>query len=242
MGSAAVILRVDQPLKVVLPDCIVAVMLAVPAARVLIAGDVSNVEHPPLAKVLIALPLLWFQPDLPLGHQSWVRAHLRDFEDVFLYNNRIPADSLLFAARSVTIAFTLLFGLAVGLWTRRHFGAPAALLALFLFATDPNIIAHGRYTTNDLLLALFFFLAVIAWTEYLLRRRVRDLVWSGLALGLALLTKSSAVLLVPVFIVLYLCRAWQEEDRSSAQPVLPTRLSVERFFLSMLRIGAFHWA
>ena len=196
-----------------------------------------NPEHPPLAKVLIALPLLWFQPDLPLGHPSWVRAHLRDFEDVFLYNNRIPADSLLFAARSVTIAFTLLFGLAVGLWTRRHFGAPAALLALFLFATDPNIIAHGRYTTNDLLLALFFFLAVIAWTEYLLRRRVRDLVWSGLALGLALLTKSSAVLLVPVFIVLYLCRAWQEEDRSSAQPVLPTRLSVERFFLSMLVVG-----
>ena len=196
-----------------------------------------NPEHPPLAKVLSALPLLFYQPDLPLGHPSWAGGYLVDFAEVFLYKNRIPADSLLFAARSVTIAFTLLFGMVVGLWTRRHFGAPAALLALFLFATDPNIIAHGRYTTNDLLTALFFFLAVTAWTEYLLRRRGRDLVWSGLALGLALLTKFSALLLVFIYIALYLCRAWQEEDRGSPPPVFPTRLSVERFFISMLVVA-----
>ncbi len=196
-----------------------------------------NPEHPPLAKLLNALPLLWFQPDLPLGHPSWARAYLRDFEEVFLYKNRIPADALLLAARGVTIIFTLLFAMVVGLWTRRHFGAPAALLALFLFSTDPNIIAHGRYTTNDLLIALFFFLAVMAWTEYLLRRRVRDLGWSGLALGLALLTKFSAVLLVPVYMALYLCRAWQEQDRASPPPASPTRLSVERFFLSMLVVA-----
>lgn len=196
-----------------------------------------NAEHPPLAKMLSALPLVWLKPYLPLEHQSWDKADLLKFAEVFLYENHVPADSLLLAARSATIACTLAFAMAVALWTRRYFGAPAALLALFLFTFDPNLIAHGRYVTNDLLASLFFFLAVIAWARYLLRRYLRDLVWSGLALGLALLTKFSALLLVPIYVALYLCRAWQEEDRGSQAPVGATRLSVERFFASMLLVA-----
>ena len=192
-----------------------------------------NPEHPPLAKLLDALPLLWLRPELPLSHFSWARGYLMDFAKVFLYQNRIPADTLLFAARSVTMVFTLVFGLVLALWARRQFGAPVALLALVLFAFDPNLIAHGRYTTNDFFTALFFFLAVIAWVQYLLTRRTRDLALAGAALGLALLTKFSAVLLLPIFVVLYLIRAWQEEGRNT-----PTRLSVERFFASTLVMAA----
>ncbi len=193
-----------------------------------------NVEHPPLAKLLLALPLILLDPTLPLGDPSWAKADLLDFSRVFLYGNRVPADRMLFAARMVAILFTLMFGLAVALWAKWSFGAPAALVALFLFATDPNIIAHGRYATTDLLLAFFFFLAVAAWAGYLVRRRVRDLLWCGVTLGLALLTKFSAVLLLPVFAVLYVCRAWQEEGQDRAATASRGRLSVERSLVSML--------
>ena len=192
-----------------------------------------NVEHPPLAKILCALPLLLLNPRLPLEDASWARAMQQEFAGLFLYHNRVPADSILLAGRGVTVALTLLFGLAVALWTRKHFGIPAALLALFLFVTDPNLTAHGRYATNDLPVALFFFLAVAAWGRYLLRRRWWELLWSGAALGLALLTKSSAILLIPIFTVLYLCRAWQEEDTEKRA----THLSVERFFAAMLALA-----
>jgi 4-amino-4-deoxy-L-arabinose transferase-like glycosyltransferase len=196
-------------------------------------GDFRMVpEHPPLARLLNALPLLWLRPELPLAHPSWARGNLLDFAGVFLYHNRIPADTLLFTARSVTIVFTLLFGLVLVLWTRQQFGAAVALLALLLYAFDPNLIAHGRYTTNDFFTALFFFLAVITWGRYLVTRRAWDLAAAGVTLGLALLTKFSAVLLLPIYLALYLWRAWQEEGWESR-----TRLSVERFFASALVVA-----
>jgi len=53
-------------------------------------------------------------------------------------HNTIGADRLLFAARLITIALTLLFGLFLGWWTRRRFGDAVALFALALFSFDPN--------------------------------------------------------------------------------------------------------
>ena len=48
-------------------------------------------------------------------------------------------------------------------WVRRRFGSRVALIALALFAFEPNLIAHGRYVTTDMLFAFTFFLASIAW-------------------------------------------------------------------------------
>ena len=53
--------------------------------------------------------------------------------------------------------------------------ACAALLAVFLYAFDPNIISHGHYVTNDLLITGCLFLAPIAWSIFLSSRRRRDL-------------------------------------------------------------------
>ena len=41
--------------------------------------------------------------------------------------NHVDAETMLFRARGVTILFTFCFGLALALWTRRHFGAAVAL-------------------------------------------------------------------------------------------------------------------
>jgi 4-amino-4-deoxy-L-arabinose transferase-like glycosyltransferase len=193
-----------------------------------------NQEHPPLVKLLAALPLTLLNPRIPLELPSWQRVDQWSFSADFLYRNRVPADTMLLASRSVIICLTLLFGLALALWTRAQFGAPAALFALFLFVTDPNLIAHGHYVTMDLALAFFVFLATIAWSRYLVRKRLVDLVWSGAALGLALLTKHPALLLLPLFVLLYLVRAWQEWGQT---PPAARRLSLERFVFSALALG-----
>ncbi|MGA2328150.1 MAG: glycosyltransferase family 39 protein [Bryobacteraceae bacterium] len=174
-------------------------------------GDYKlNREHPPLFKLLCALPLLALDPRLPLEDASWKEGDQVVFGDVFLYENRVPADRMLFVARSVTIAVTLALGLAVALWTRRKFGAAAAVGALWLYAFDPNLIAHGRYVTGDVMAAAFIFLACIAWARFVETKRWRDLAIAGVVLGLALLTKFSAVFLLPVLAALYWFRRWQE--------------------------------
>ncbi len=190
-----------------------------------------NAEHPPLAKLLAALPLRLLRPDLPVTHPTWAQANLHIFARQFLFTNRVPADRMLFAARLVSIGLTAILGLALAIWTRRHFGSAAALLALFLFVTDPNFLAHGRLVTNDVPVTLFMFLAVVAWSRFLARKGFLNLTMAGVALSLALLTKFSAVLLLPIFVALYLIRAWQEEGETGP------KLSVERFFASALVMG-----
>jgi hypothetical protein len=195
-------------------------------------GDFSlGPEHPPLGRMLAALPLLLIRPALPALAPGSATTDEFAFGAGFLYRNRIPADTLLLLGRSVIMALSLGLGLLLALWTRRWFGAGPALLALFLYAFDPTIIAHSRYVTTDLIAALTIFLACWTWAGYLLDRRAARLALSGVALGGALLSKFSAVILLPIFALLYLVRCWQEKD-GVADPA--HRISLPHF----LRAGA----
>jgi 4-amino-4-deoxy-L-arabinose transferase-like glycosyltransferase len=197
-----------------------------------VKGDYrANPEHPALGKMLNTIPLLFLRPELKdldatqTGSAMWAGLY-------FLYRNRYSPETLLFAARSVTILLTLAFGVDLAWWTRRRFGAIAALAALTLFAFDPNITAHGRYVTSDLVASLFVFLTATLWVEYLLAPSPRWLILSGLSLGCALGSKYSTLFLVPVMLVLYAARAaWlaYKGDRLS--------LSVTRFFLATAALG-----
>lgn len=182
-----------------------------------------NPEHPPLGKILSALPLLFLKPAVPQDRPAWAQADALAFGSLFLYENRAPAETMLFLGRSTTIAVTLLLGVSIAFWTRAHFGPAPALFALFLFTTDPNIVAHGRYVTSDMVLAFFVFLTMLAWSAFLTSRSTAALLAAGLSLGLAVASKYSALFLWPVLIILYLIRAWQAPG-----------LGIRRFLGSML--------
>ena len=167
-------------------------------------GDYSwNVEHPPLVKIVSALPLaLMGLAAQPYEADGKRKDQVRYGID-FLYKNRRDADSILLAARSANILLTLLFACAVAWWTRRRYGPEAGLAAAALCAFDPNLMAHGRYVTTDFPVTVFFFFACVLWVEYLEKASPRRLLAAAAALGLALITKFSAVLLLPALAILY---------------------------------------
>lgn len=109
---------------------------------------------------------------------------------------------------------TLCLGLAIAVWTKRSFGPGAALLALTFYAFDPTVVAQGRYVKNDVPLALFAFLACIAWESYLNRPSRRRLILSGIAAGCAFGTKYSAIFLLPVLVILCAIRSWQRKTEA----------------------------
>jgi 4-amino-4-deoxy-L-arabinose transferase-like glycosyltransferase len=183
-------------------------------------------EQPPLAKLLWAVPVALLRPDPPpaviRAEDPWP-AGLR-----FLYHNRVPADAMLMAGRSCAIAISVVLGVAVAFFAKRYFGAVVALAAVFLYAADPNFLAHGRYMKNDVAAALTIFGAVMIWGDYL-ARPARSRLWiSGAALGLALATKDSALVLLPVMLILYAIREWQQR-----RP-LAIALCVRRFAIAGL--------
>lgn len=171
-----------------------------------------NPEHPPLAKLMSALPLTLLDLELPVRGKAWAQQDETLMGIDFLYRNRASADSILAASRGMTILLSVLFLAGIAWWTRRRFGTPAALLVVVLCAFDPNLIAHGRYVTTDFPVSVFFFFAAVLWTDYLVSGRFRDLMFAALAFALAMVTKFSAILLIPTLIVLYAIR-WLQVPR-----------------------------
>lgn len=120
----------------------------------------------------LATDLGWAAPPDALGHLVWLRLG--------------PA---LAHALLLTIAYLLL---------RRLARPGVALAAALLWATSPFMVAHGRLLHLDALLTDLCLLAVLA--TLLAARAARPLPWlllSGLFCGLALLTKSPALIVLP---------------------------------------------
>ena len=100
--------------------------------------------------------------------------------------------------RYVTVIAALLVGLCVFLWTRELYGPAGGLLALTLFAFDPNFLAHAELITTDVYAA-----GAVLGGLYAFWRFLRAPGWgrAGVAatvIGLAQLAKYSAVPLYPL--------------------------------------------
>jgi hypothetical protein len=166
-------------------------------------------SHPPLAELFCALPLLVLKPDFTPSPEAWRDADEYAVGKQFLYQNRIPADTLLFAGRSMTILLTVILGLTLAWWTRKRFGAPAALISLLIFTFSPLIIAHGRYVTTDLAVTAFIFWSCLMWLSYLETGERSQLLWTGVLAGLAFGSKFNGLILYAIFPLLYWLHRWK---------------------------------
>jgi hypothetical protein len=155
-------------------------------------------EHVPLAKALLAWPL-FFVPDLmpPEQAEGYAEGNLIRVAQGTVLAYR-PIDRVIVACRIPVALLTLVLAATVYRWAADRFGPGAGLLALTLFALDPNILAHGSLATTDLGATAFIFWAVWAFARYLERPRWREWWLAGLMLGLAQGAKLTAALLIPL--------------------------------------------
>jgi 4-amino-4-deoxy-L-arabinose transferase-like glycosyltransferase len=163
-----------------------------------------NAEHPPLLKMLAAAPLLPLPLHFPLTHPAWQDDLDRQWTlaRVFLYESGNDPHRIAARARLAPIVLTVTLGLVLFLWARRWAGDGTALLALFLYAFSPTVLAHGRYVTTDVPAAFGVALAGFSFTRFLAVPSRPAALAAGLALGTALLCKFSTVLLVPLLAAL----------------------------------------
>jgi hypothetical protein len=183
-----------------------------------------NPEHPPLIKALAMLPVLMFvQPTYPINNAAWT-TELNgqwDMGTAFLYNSGNDATAIIQWARVMPILITILTIILVYFLARRLVGKLWALLPTFLFALDPNVLAHGHYVTTDVGAAFGVILATFFFLKYIDDPSTKHLWYAGLAFGVAQVTKFSTPLLVPLFIFLFivlwlrdLASQWNTTDAS----------------------------
>jgi hypothetical protein len=171
-----------------------------------------NPQHPPLIKELCALPLLFLDLKSPVDRERLERertplTYQWGFGKAFLFSQ--DADRILFWGRIPAVILSALLAAVVMVWAGRLWGKWGALLAGFLYVTDPTITAHAQLVTTDVGLAFFSTLFLFLLRRFVERRTGNRLLLAGGALGLALGSKFSGLLLVPAGALLLLAAAWR---------------------------------
>lgn len=179
--------------------------------RVLRCSDYTfGREHPPLAKTLAAVSLLWSNPPIDCSPRD-ARIDGADYATRWLCSQ----DNwwrLLMQARIAASFFSVTLCLAVWIAARRVFGLAVAVVSTAVLVFEPNTLGQGALVLNNVLLAALFLLAVFCFYLWSLHRSVPLLVGTGLLTGLALLTKHSGVLLIAILALLAIGEAWLKKD------------------------------
>lgn len=170
-----------------------------------------SLEHPPLVNSLSALPVYSLtKTNPPIDHESWQSKQWYVFADLLLWERTADVIQTLFLARFPILLLTLglaLVGYRAALWVWAS--SPAALLLFLFLLFDPNIMAHGRYTTTDLGGTAFAFLAMLVlWWSWEELTAVRFLL-VALTLGLAFGSKLSTLVFVPIVALLGFVDGWR---------------------------------
>ena len=215
--------RLPDRLRPALPWLLVALMVAAAVARIAATYPVLNQvydepahlaagieylqtgvyrlapDHAPLPRVMIGL--------LPYLSGSRLAGHEDAFVEGTAILNTGNYDHNLALARIGILPFFVLASLLVWLWTRRVFGSIAGLAAVLLFTSLPPVLAHAGFATTDMAFTAGLFAAVYGFARWIERPAWPEAVFLGAGLALAVATKYSAVLFLPVCFLLVILLA-----------------------------------
>ena len=162
-----------------------------------------NPEHPPLLKLLAALPLQWqplIKPSLPCDAKIHYKLESFTVGSQFLASNGV--EPVLIPARLCAALMSLLLAVLVFLAAWEMFGRTEALVALAILAFEPTLIAHGSLVTTDMAVTAMIFAAVYALYRYAKHPGIARLLTAGVACGMMLAAKHSALLMLLILFVL----------------------------------------
>src|SRR6266849_131473 len=127
-------------------------------------------EHPPLSKIVAAVPLLFVQPEEARPDQITAPPYSPDarwaYQQSFWENNFDHFDSLGFWPRVAMILLTVALGILIFRFARELFGTRTAVLAVALFSLEPTVLAHGRVVQTDIPAAFGYLLFFMALYRY----------------------------------------------------------------------------
>ena len=175
-----------------------------------------NPEHPPLPKILAALPLVLRGVRADYNHISWTFSE--KFFQAFWgqwafgawlldkWNNPI---SVLAWARLPMLLLTLALGWTVYAFARRLGGASGALLCLSVYVSMPVFLAFGPLVHTDLAMTLFSLLTLWTFAQVWQEPNRKNTLQFALSFAGALLSKFTAGILFFAFVAFALSLRWR---------------------------------
>ena len=203
--------------------------------QALLHGDFANTyqsRHPGVTTMWVGMTVfLWRYPTYASegpGQQEGAEGEIGAFFQAQGYEPLdMLTDSRVFMVLAITIVLVVTFLVAtrlIGFWP--------ALVGFLLIAADPSHVAHSRLLHPDGMASSLVLLALLAFLNHLYRgRRSLDLVLSAVAAGLAWLTKSPALCLIPFVGLLLLFELESKRRREQRLDRDDIRWVVQSFFV-----------
>jgi hypothetical protein len=166
-----------------------------------------NEEHPPLAKVIAAIPLILRGTRADYSHISWTNstqflphAFLGEwvFGEWLLTRWNDPVRTLAWA-RLPMLMLTLILGWVVFAYARKMGGDWGGLLSVAAYVSTPTFIVFGPLVLTDLAVTLFCLLTLWRFADLWQQPTRKNAALFGLCLAGALLSKFSSGLLFFAF-------------------------------------------
>ncbi len=191
----------------------------------------GSILHPPLSYYLNSVPLLFVHEDRRIWEYPGRTRDLDFLGDEDMLRGQVLLSSADNANDRLLIASRLLFtlcGVLLGYYVYRFscelYGTAGGFLSLVLYVFSPTILAYAGLIVPDLPLTAFFFMTVYYLWRCRRDDRLRNRVSAGISLGLALLAKFTAVLLLPLLAAYALLVA--RRDKRNPVPALAVALAV----------------
>lgn len=154
-----------------------------------------------------ALPLYVGEYRAPsLDQPSWWKSNVWTIGEQFFHHEGNDLAAMLLQGRAMTALLGAGLGLVVYGWSRSLFGPLGGMISLLLYTFCPTVLAHGSLITSDMAIAL-----TLTASMWCLWRVLHCVSWqrvlgTGLVLGLLFVSKMSAVLVLPMGLLLLVVR------------------------------------
>lgn len=162
--------------------------------------------NPPLVRMVAALPIMasGYKFDFPERSSIWDGRHEFHLGEQFVAENGRRTLWLTVIARWACIPFSLLGATLCYFWGKDLYGIKAGLLACTLWCFSPMVLGHAALLTPDAHAASLGLLACYGYWCWLKTPTWRLTIWTGVALGMAGLAKTTFVLLYPMWLILWI--------------------------------------
>ena len=178
-------------------------------------------EHPPLVKVIAAIPLSAAGVSADYSGPVWTHSasYFSGYAGEWIFGGELllrwnDARRVLMLARIPMLLLTLTFGWCVFWFARRMGGNWAGLLCLTVFVSTPLFLGIGPLVITDIALAFFALLTIWTFATLWMNPHRRNTILFGLALTAAILSKLPSLILfvaIGVFIAISIWRPLPEE-------------------------------
>jgi 4-amino-4-deoxy-L-arabinose transferase-like glycosyltransferase len=175
-----------------------------------LGGDYTiDISHPPLARVLAALPLRFAAlPDPPPGSDV-------EQGNAILYAGGRYVKNLA-RARMGNLLLLIAGILAVAALARRAFGEVVSVIATALYTNLPPLLAHAGLVTTDMAVTAALALAILALDRFLESPDRERAILLGAAMALGVLGKFSFIVYFPAAAIVLIAVRWRVQTRVRA--------------------------